>query len=145
MIKFIIIGFLVALSVLIILILYKRKNSYGDKSGTDTTKISTFDYANLFNNIKNKIRELTTVNNLSYEDAMNYFIHHKKDNSNAIKGAMLKEEKDGTIYFTQVFLDKDNEIILGRNGVILGRKLKVAQLDKELLNTFKKENLVIVE
>lgn len=98
------------------------------------------------NLIRGTIKELTVVKSLSYEEAMRFFIDHKKDNMTIKKGAMLREDTDGSdVFFTQVFLDKDNNIVRDAGGKPLGRKLKVVQLDEELLKVFKRDDLVIVE
>ncbi|GHV79253.1 hypothetical protein AGMMS49944_10440 [Spirochaetia bacterium] len=91
------------------------------------------------------IEEFTTVELLSYADAMKYFIGHKSDNNSIAKGAMLKEIEDENYYLTQVFLDKDNNLVCMDSGKPLGRKIKVTRFDDELLGVFKTKDLVIVE
>ena len=75
---------------------------------------------------------------LSYEEAMKYFIVHKDDSPEIVKGALLKEAIGDGFVITQVFLDKNN-------GVVMGCKRKVKRLDNELVNQFKDNDLIIVE
>jgi hypothetical protein len=85
------------------------------------------------------------VQSLSYEEAMKYFIAHKDDKPEIVKGALMKENVDGGFLITQVFLDKDNKPVDGKLGRPLGCKRKVSRLDKELLDLFKDNDLIIVE
>jgi hypothetical protein len=81
----------------------------------------------------------------SYEEAMKYFHEHKNDKPEIAKGALLKKEVDGGFLITQTFLDKDGQLVTGEIGRPLGYKKKVSSLDKELLDVFKNEDLIIVE
>jgi hypothetical protein len=83
--------------------------------------------------------------NLQYEEVMKYFIAHKDDKPEIVKGALMKENVEGGYLITQVFLDKDNKLVDGELGRPIGCKRKVAQLDKELLDLFTDNDLIIVE
>jgi len=91
-----------------------------------------------------KLREIFT-SELSYEEAMKYFIEHKNDSPAIAKGAILRESTGDGLIVTQVFLDKDNQLVIDSAGNPLGCKIKVKQLDDELLRLFKDGNLVMVE
>jgi len=91
-----------------------------------------------------KFKEILS-NELSYEEAMKYFIDHKNDSPAIVKGAMLKEKGDDGLVITLVFLDNGNKLVTDSIGNPLGCKRKVKQLDDELLRLFKDRDLVIVE
>jgi hypothetical protein len=82
---------------------------------------------------------------LSYEEAMKYFIAHKDDKAEIVKGVIIKETvKEGFLVY-QVFLDKNNQPVDGTDGRPLGCKRTVSRLDKELLDAFGTDDLIIVE
>jgi len=95
--------------------------------------------------LADKLKELAGVDRITYEEAMKYFINHKKDSPAAAKGALLKEDVEGGFVITQVFLDKNNNLVLDTFGVPLGYKKRVKHMDDELIQVFKNKNLVIVE
>jgi hypothetical protein len=81
---------------------------------------------------------------LTYEEVMKYFIAHKNDKDEIVKGAILKESAGSGYKITQMFLDKNNKNVVSASGAILGRTFKVRSLDDELINLFKKEDLLII-
>jgi hypothetical protein len=81
---------------------------------------------------------------LSYEEAMKYFIDHQADDAKIAKGAMIKEAVKDGIMLTQVFLDEKGEMVCNDEGIPLGRKITAVGLDAELLKTFKDSNVVMV-
>jgi uncharacterized membrane protein YkvA (DUF1232 family) len=82
---------------------------------------------------------------VTYEEAMAFFLDHKKDSPRIAKGAMLRARINDKTEFTQVFLDKDNNIVCNTAAVPYGRKLTVTGLDDELLAAFKDKDMVLVE
>jgi len=100
----------------------------------------------IFVKVKGIKKEPATDAEFTYEEAMKYFIAHKDDSPEIIKGALLKEDAAGDcLVITQVFLDKDDKTVNDSKGKPLGYKKRVKRLDSELLNLFKDQNLVIVE
>jgi len=82
---------------------------------------------------------------ITYEEVMKYFIAHKDDSPAIVKGALLKEATANGTLITQVFLDKDNNIVTGKLGEPIGYKKEVMQVDDELLHLFNDVDLIIVE
>jgi len=102
----------------------------------------------LFDYLKGVLKTLKTefgANKISYEEVMKYFIAHKDDSPDIVKGALLKETAGNDILITQVFLDKENKLVNGKFGNPLGYKKKAARLDDELLHLFKDNDLIVVE
>jgi hypothetical protein len=95
--------------------------------------------------IKDIGNEIISHRELSYEEVMKYFLDHQNDKPEIAKGALLKEETENGFLIIQVFLDKDQKLVEGEMGRLLGCKTRVGRLDGELLNLFKNENLVVVE
>jgi DNA repair protein RadC len=83
---------------------------------------------------------------LSYEEVMKYFLNHKNDDPQIVKGVMIKEcTEDGKMALVQTFLNSKNEII-EKDDIPLGRRMtSKAGLDSELLALFKDKNIVVVE
>jgi hypothetical protein len=95
--------------------------------------------------LKNLPKHLGLNQELSYEGAMKYFITHQNDKPEIAKGAILKENLAAGFKITQVFLDKSNAPVTGEHGRPLGYYAEVQRLDKELLDLFKDNDVVIVE
>jgi hypothetical protein len=92
------------------------------------------------------LKEILGSGELSYEEAMKYFIVHKDDSPEIAKGALLKEAVEDGFVITQVFLDKNNNPVgTGKHGKPLGSRIRVKCLDSELLHLFKDNDLIIVE
>jgi len=82
---------------------------------------------------------------LSYEDVMKYFMEHQNDDPKIARGAMFRDAGEkGHVVLTQVFLDKDNALVCGKDEAPLGRKIQAVKLDAELLKLFKDGNAVLV-
>jgi hypothetical protein len=82
---------------------------------------------------------------LSYEDAMSYFITHKNNHPEIVKGVILREPAGKYSFIIQTFLDKNNAVIQDESGNPLGYKNKVTGIDSELSRLFKDGNLIVVE
>jgi hypothetical protein len=82
---------------------------------------------------------------LTYAEVMKYFLDHKGDKPEIVKGSLLKEKIEGGYLITQAFLNKEGKLVEGEMGRPLGCKRRVRRLDGELLNLFKNEDLVVVE
>ncbi|MCK6512127.1 hypothetical protein L6R29_19510 [Myxococcota bacterium] len=85
------------------------------------------------------------VSQMSYADAIRYFVEDKPNDSSIVKGAMLLQEHPQGKLFVQVFLNGDNELVCKSDGKPYGRRLIVRSLDSELKETFGNEELVVVE
>jgi len=87
----------------------------------------------------------------TFAESIKYLASHAKDNPKIAKGAILREPSlkgnaDGMYWeITLVFLDKDNNPVCDDKGVPLGFKTIRRNLDEELRNAFKNNNLIIVE
>jgi uncharacterized membrane protein YkvA (DUF1232 family) len=92
-----------------------------------------------------KFKRETFERPVTYEEAMAFFLDHKKDDPKIVKGAMLRAPVDEKIEFTQVFLDKADKPVCNTEGIPYGRRLRVTGLDDELLAAFKDKDVVIVE
>jgi len=97
------------------------------------------------NDLGGTIKASVLESELTYSEVMRFFTAHKDDNAAIIKGAILKiATEDGKIIFTQILLDKNNDLVCNDQGIPLGRKLTVRSIDPELKNVFKSNDLVIV-
>jgi hypothetical protein len=139
-------GIIIGIVVFALVVFLVLHNSRG--TATKAPGKSLDDPKNFLDKFKGKLERLKEAASakLSYEEAMKYFIEHKGDSPAIAKGAMLKESAGESVVIFQVFLDKDNQLVENdKAGNSLGCKIKVKQLDDELLRLFKDGNLVIVE
>ena len=115
--------------------------THGEKDGNGAMKDIKQTLDTVKSALKDALKDLKEIlgpGELSYEEAMKYFIDHKDDNPAIEKGALLKEASGDGYVITQVFLDKDDK-------PVIGCKRRVKNLDSELLNLFKDKDMVIVE
>ncbi|GHV85528.1 hypothetical protein AGMMS50230_11360 [Spirochaetia bacterium] len=140
----VILGIVLVIAVLVVLRIFVLKSG----KDADPQKPGNEQGENPMERLQDRLRALfekfTTVELLSYTDVMKYFIAHKSDNKSIAKGAMLKVIESEKNYLIQVFLDKDNNLVCTDSGKPLGRKIKVARFDDELLGVFKTNDLIIV-
>jgi hypothetical protein len=91
-------------------------------------------------------RELTTLERLTYEEAIGWFKTARPPNIAVSKGAMLRVRSERGVWLvTQVFLAADNTLVVKPDGAPLGRRLEVRLLDDELTDLFGDHDLVVVE
>jgi hypothetical protein len=127
---------------------------------SDDEALGALEVKKVFNEIKQELKpvidyikgalkrlkeEAGLANKIFYEEVMKYFIAHKDDSPAIVKGALLKLPAENGFLIAQVFLDKNNNIVIGKLGRPLGYKKITMQLDDELLHLFKDEDLIIVE
>jgi len=91
------------------------------------------------------VTEAMRSKSISYDEVMKYSITHKDDSPAIAKCALLKKAVEDGFEIVQIFLDKNNQLILDNRGRPLGYKKKVAHMDDELLHLFKGNDLIIVE
>jgi hypothetical protein len=82
---------------------------------------------------------------ITYEDTIKYFITDRPNDPRIRKGAILREHHPQGYHLAQVFLDKNNQVVLSPNGVPYARQLVARELDEELLEIFGNKKLIIVE
>jgi len=85
------------------------------------------------------------VQQLTYNDAIAYFVNERPDDPRIVKGALLLlPERVGTRVFF-LFLDEQNTPLCTTNGHFYGRNLKVQSLDEELEEAFGGTELLLLE
>jgi hypothetical protein len=93
-------------------------------------------------NVNESIASLTE---LSYKEAMRYYVDHQHDSPAIAKGVLFKQAQGDKVFVVQAFLDKSNKLVHDAEGNPLGSKFIVNRLDAELLAVFKQHDIVIVE
>ena len=82
---------------------------------------------------------------MTYEAAIQYFVTNRPDDSRVKKGVILRQPHAQGQHLIQVFLDRENDLVLRPDGKPYGRQLVVRELDAELRDTFGNKDLIIVE
>ncbi|MEZ2300381.1 MAG: hypothetical protein ACBR13_01220 [Microcoleus sp.] len=90
-----------------------------------------------------KVQQVIPI--ITYEDTIEYFITNRPHDPRIRKGAILRQHHAQGYHLAQVFLDKNNQVVLSSNRVPYGRQLVARQLDDELLEIFGTKQLIIVE
>ena len=99
----------------------------------------------LFPALNKLVKSANLIDEMTYEDAIKYFVNQRPSDSRVKKAAMLKESHSKGQLITQIFLDTNNELVCRSNGEPYGRKLIVKRLDDELTEAFAGKNLIIFE
>ncbi|MFB2918026.1 hypothetical protein [Aerosakkonema funiforme] len=95
--------------------------------------------------LRNVVKLPEVIPIITYEDTIKYFITYRPNDPRIRKGAILRETHPQGYHLAQVFLDKNNQVVLSSNGVAYGRQLVARELDDELLEVFGNKKLIIVE
>ncbi|GET39845.1 hypothetical protein [Microseira wollei] len=82
---------------------------------------------------------------MNYDTAIRYFVTERPPDPRIKKGAMLRSHRKKGYLFSQVFLDKENQLVCKQNGIPYGRQILVKQFDEELNESFGDKDLIIVE
>jgi len=85
------------------------------------------------------------VPEMTYSQAIGFFVDHRPSDSHVVKGAMLLQDHPEGRLLIQVFLDKNNDLVSSAEGKLFGRRVIVRSLDSELQQTFGDKDLIIVE
>ena len=79
---------------------------------------------------------------LTYKDAISFFVENKP--SSVYRGVIIrKAEIGGTYLISQEFLDEKDQIITRSSGVSYGRRVRVKNIDQELLEAFGDTDVII--
>jgi hypothetical protein len=133
--------------------LYDRFRYHRDELSLDDLMVASglaSELVQLARELSKRVQEILPIgpevlDRLTYGEAFSYFAGRRPEDARIVKGAMLREEDPKGQLLTQVFLDKDNNLVPGPNRKPYGRRLIVRSLDAELQETFGDKNLVIVE
>ena len=82
---------------------------------------------------------------MTYEEAIKYFVSARPNDPRIKKGAILRKYHIQGHQISQMFLDKNNELVCDPTGKPYGRQLVAIKLDEELLDTFGDKDVIIVE
>lgn len=82
---------------------------------------------------------------LTLDDAIRYFESDHPPSQNVSKGALIRQPHQEGQLLAQLFLDKNNQLILCDDGTPYGRHLVVKRFDKNLRDAFGDKKLILVE
>jgi hypothetical protein len=82
---------------------------------------------------------------MTYEEAVQYFVTDRPSDPKIEKGAILRQSHSQGDRLTQVFLDRNNDLVRDSDGKPYGRQLVARKIDEEFHNTFGDKNLIIVK
>lgn len=95
--------------------------------------------------LRNVVKLPEVIPIITYEDMIKYFITDRPNDPRIRKGAILRQTHPQGYHLAQVFLDKNNQVVLSSNSVPYGRQLIARELDDELSEVFGNKELIIVE
>jgi hypothetical protein len=82
---------------------------------------------------------------LTLDDAIRYFESDCPQSQNVSKGALIRQPHHKGQLLAQLFLDKNNQLILRDDGTPYGRQLVAKRFDKNLRDAFGDKELILVE
>jgi len=86
-----------------------------------------------------------TIQVMTYEQAMRYFVEERPRDSRVKKGAIIRKTHPLGYSLMQVFLDANNDLVMRPDGKPYGRQLVAKRLDEELIEFFGNKDMLIVE
>lgn len=115
-------------------------------NGVDLEKFDLLDIVASLRPLYILLPILRDIRKLTYENAISYFVENQPPVPVA-KGVMILEpdEHSPYMYFTQLFLDDDDNVVSTHDGSPYGRRLLLRKLDSELSAVFGSKRIVIVE
>ncbi|MCD8487498.1 MAG: hypothetical protein LRZ84_12370 [Desertifilum sp.] len=81
---------------------------------------------------------------ITIDEVNNYFKNARPDMTDELKGALICQKHPEGEILDQVFLDKNNKLILDSNEVPIGRRLIIQKLDKQLSKILEIHKLALV-
>jgi hypothetical protein len=89
-------------------------------------------------------RESATREVLEYVEILEYAAARRAEDQHIMATLLRRERQQGGWLITQVFMDKNNNLIRKGKGM-LGRSIYVKRLDAELTDYFDQEESVVIE
>ncbi|QIZ70667.1 hypothetical protein [Oxynema aestuarii] len=116
----------------------KEKNLPGDRIEQDV-------FSQFGDLLRDLLRLPEVIPEITYDDAIKYFVSDRPRNSRIKKGAILRKAHFQGYHIVQMFLDKNNELVCDSLGKPYGRQFVARKLDEELQECFGDKDLIIVE
>ncbi len=91
-----------------------------------------------------KIEE-NSIEMLTYSEVVKYFVTEKPEDSRIEKGAMIIDNYGEKYLIKQVFLDENNNLVCNTKGTPYGRRIIAINIEEELQDICKGQNLIIFE
>ncbi len=111
--------------------------------------VESDDIRELIRHLVRAVRGIVTagepITELTYSDAIAYFVNDRPDNLRIVKGAVLLIPKRPMMQVYFLFLDEQNIPLCNEGGIMYGRALQVVSLDNELQEAFGGTELLILE
>ena len=124
-------------------------NAAGKAAGAAVVAIKSIESA--LSGLTALVDEINLEIPLTFSECVKYFVSHAKSSQSIAKGAILRKptrfgRADKECWeICLIFLDKNNEPVCGEDGIPLGFKTVKTKLDRELENSFKNGDLIVVE
>ena len=113
--------------------------------------------SNLFENPKDRLNSICkilmshlnieddSIPILTYSAVVKYFVTERPEDSRIEKGAIIIDDYGEKYLIKQVFLDENNNLLCNTNGTPYVREIIAINIDKELQDICKGQNLIIFE
>lgn len=122
---------------------FLRDSSQGNKNLTPKESQTILDK---FRKLSSRILTIPEpIEVVTLDAAIRYFESDRPPSQNVSKGALIRQPHHEGQLLAQVFLDKNNQLILRDDGTPYGRQLVAKSFDKKLEDTFGDKDLILVE
>ncbi|BAY93379.1 MULTISPECIES: hypothetical protein [unclassified Tolypothrix] len=86
------------------------------------------------------------IDSINYDETIKYFKLERPSDKRVQKGVIIRQNHyQGTLLIAQLFLDKNDRIVLRSDGTPYGKKLVLERLDAKLDKSFGTYDLIFVE
>lgn len=89
--------------------------------------------------------EAETVDVLTFRDIVEWLTANRPAKPEAVRAVVLREQLEGLLKVTTVYLNSDGGLIVGPEGIPCGRAQRVRALDQELSEFFGNRSMVVFE
>jgi hypothetical protein len=82
---------------------------------------------------------------LTYPDVITYFVENRPQDDQIRSGALLRERQRNLWILSFIFLNSEGSICSHPDGTNYGQRLRVRNLDQEMMDLFSDKDLVVFE
>jgi hypothetical protein len=95
--------------------------------------------------LRNRKSHKIDVEVLTYPDVITYFVENRPQDEQTRSGALLRERHRNLWILSFIFLNSEGSICSHPDGTNYGQRLRVRNLDEEMMELFSDKDLVVFE
>ena len=99
----------------------------------------------LYGLMQNWHLQASTVDVITYDEVIEYFVKNRPSDEWVAKGALMVEPQQNEMKLTWIFLDSNNDPVSKPNGSVYGKQVTTRAIDADLREFLDDRSLIIFE